>query len=92
MVTDFQAESITRLSGDQCPGLGASRSPWPLFARFEARKPIGGAPPEVDFIRRAALERHMRAMFVVPIQEGHQFSVEFPFIGIEPCGTTTRPI
>ncbi len=77
MVTDFKAESITRLSGDQCAGLGAPRSPWPLFARFEARKPIGEAPPEVDFIRCAALERHMRAILVIPIQKGHQFSAEF---------------
>ncbi len=41
VVTDFKAESITRLSSDQCAGLSAPRSPWPLFARFEARKPLG---------------------------------------------------
>ena len=69
MVTDFKAESITRLSGDQCAGLGAPRSPWPLFARFEARKPIGGAPPEVNFVRRSAVEGHVRAILVVPAQK-----------------------
>ncbi len=38
---------------------------------------MGGVPPAVDFLRRAADERHRRAMFVIPIQKGHQFSVEF---------------
>ena len=77
VVTDFEAESITRLPRYERAGSSAPRSARPAFAWLEARKPIGGVPPEVDFIRRAADERHMRAMFVIPIQKGHQFSVEF---------------
>ena len=69
MVTDFQAESITRLSGDQCAGLGALRSVGPLFARFDARAPIGGVLPEVNFVRRSAAECHVRAILVVPTQK-----------------------
>ncbi len=69
MVVDFQAESITRLPGHQCAGSGAPRSPRPVLARFETRKPVGWAPPEVDFVRSAAVERHVRAILVVPAQE-----------------------
>ena len=69
MVTDFEAESITRLSGDKRSRFGALRSAGPLFARLDARAPIGGVLPEVDFIRRAALKRHMRAILVVPTQK-----------------------
>ena len=38
---------------------------------------MGGVAPAVEFLRRAADERPMRAMLVIPIQTGHQFSVEF---------------
>ncbi len=69
MVTDFKAESITRLSSDQCAGLGTPRSPWPLFARFDARAPIGGVLSEVNFVRCSAVEGHVRAILVVPTQK-----------------------
>ncbi len=75
MVTDFKAESITRLSGDQ-GGAWHTAISWPLFARFEARKPIGGTPPEVDFVRSAAFERHMRTILVVPIEKREKFPAE----------------
>jgi len=76
-VTDLKAESITRLSRDKSTGLGTARSPWPVFAGLETRKPIGWATPKVDFVGRAALERHMRAMLVVPIEKGQEFTPEF---------------
>ncbi len=38
---------------------------------------MGGVAPAVDFLRPAADERHRRALFVLPIQTGHPFSVEF---------------
>ena len=76
MVADFEAESITRLSSDQCARLGALRSAWPPFARFEARAPIGGAPPEVNFVRRSSVECHVRAILVVPTQKASKLTAE----------------
>ena len=37
--------------------------------RFEAWATMGGPLTEVDFIRRLAIQRPMRAMFVVPVDE-----------------------
>ncbi len=76
MVTDFEAESITRLSSDKRSRSGALRSARPLFARFDARAPIGGVLPEVNFVRRSAVECHVRAILVVPTQEALKCMVE----------------
>ena len=77
MVTDCEAESITRLPRSERAGSSAPRSARPALAGLEARKPMGGVAPAVDFLRRAADERPRKALFVIPIQKGHQFSVEF---------------
>ena len=69
MVADFEAESITRLSTDKSSRSGALRSAWPLFARFDARAPIGGVLSEVNFVRCSAVEGHVRAILVVPTQK-----------------------
>lgn len=77
MVTDCEAESITRLPRSERAGSSAPRSARPACAGLEARKPMGGVAPAVDFLRRAADERPRKALFVIPIQPGQQFSVEF---------------
>lgn len=77
MVTDCEAKSIPRLPRYERAGSSAPRSARPACAGLEARKPMGGVPPAVDFLRRAADERPRKALFVIPIQKGHQFSVEF---------------
>ncbi len=77
MVTDCEAESITRLPRYERAGSSAPRSARPACAGLEASKPMGGVAPAVDFLRPAADERPRRALFVLPIQTGHPFSGEF---------------
>ena len=72
MVTDIEAESITGLPRDERARLGTERSAGPVLAWFEARALVGGAMPKVNFVRRAAAERHVRVMLVIPIHKGHK--------------------
>ncbi len=77
MVADFKGEAIARLSSDERVRLGAERSARPVFAWFNTRTPVGGAVSEVDFVRCAAAQRHVRAMLVIPIQKREKFTAEF---------------
>ncbi len=69
MEIDFECEPGSRLSGDKRMRSGAGRAARPPFARFDAGSSIGRSQPEVDFIRRQALERRVGTMLVVPLEE-----------------------
>ena len=69
MVVNVYRESIARLAGDKRLRPCASRRTRPVFARFDGWATIGGSLSEVDFIRRLASKRCMRALFVVPVDE-----------------------
>ena len=74
METDFGDETIARLSRHKRLGLGTRPAARPASARLNARSSIGGLPTQVDFVRRLAAERRMRAMLVVPIDEGNKLT------------------
>ena len=69
MEIDFECEPIARLSGDERTRSGAGRAARSPFAGFDAGSSIGRSQPEIDFIRRQALERRMGTMPVVVATE-----------------------
>ena len=69
MVFEVDRESISGLASDKRLRPRASRRTRPAFTSFDARSPASRSLTEVDFIRRLAIERCMRAMFVVPVGE-----------------------
>ena len=70
IVADFEIESIPRLASDRRVWTGTTRSAMPALAWFDARTSISRALAEVDFVRRAAVESHVRAIHVIPFQKG----------------------
>ena len=69
MVVEVDRESISRFASNKRLRSRASRRTRPALTRFDAWSSMGGSLTEVDFIRRLASERCMRAMFVVPVNE-----------------------
>ncbi len=74
MVVKIQRESISRLASNKRLWPRASRSPRPALTSFNAWLSVSRSLTEVDFIRRLAIERCMRAMLVVPVNEGKKLA------------------
>ena len=65
MEFDFQLEPVARLPSDQGLWFGTGQTAWPIRAKFETRLLVGRSPLQLDFVRRLAIERHVRAELVV---------------------------
>ena len=66
---DVDGKRVAGLARDQRLRTRALRTSRPAPAWLNARSAIGRLAAEVDFIRRATSQRHMRPMFVEPIDE-----------------------
>jgi len=78
MVADFKVETIARLPSDERVRSGTGGPARPASSWFDTRKPIGGTLPEINLIRCPAVERHVRAILVIPFQKGCEFTTESP--------------
>ena len=71
---DDHLEPLARFPGNECLGLGARRTTWPVFARFDPWSAIVGIAIVVDLIGGLTAKGRVRAMFVVPVEEGDKLS------------------
>ena len=69
MVVEVDRESISRLASNKRLRPRASRRTRPALTSFDAWSSVSRSLTEVNFIRRSAIERCMRAPFVVPVDE-----------------------
>jgi len=65
-----------RLAFHERPLAGTRGTSWPIGSWLEARSAIGWVAAVVHFVRRAAVQRHVRPMFVVPADEQIEHSAE----------------
>jgi hypothetical protein len=75
---DLTCQSDTRLAFDQGHRCRAGRPSRPIRPWFEPRLTVLGREARVHFLGRSAVERHVRAMAVVPCRQGSKLTQKRP--------------
>ncbi len=81
-VGDVQVEALATSPSHGSLRPSAGRSPRPSSSWLESRRSAGGRTIEVDLVRSSSLERTVRPMAVVPLDEQRELTPESrPVIG-----------
>ncbi len=81
-VGDVQVETLTASPSNRGLRPGTEGIPRPTSSWLEPRRTAGGREIEVDLVRSSSLERTVRPMAVVPLDEQREFTPENrPVIG-----------
>ncbi len=75
-VGDIQVQALTSSPSHGSLGLGTGRIPRPSSSWLESRCTTVGREIEVDLVRSLGLERTVRPMAVVPLDEQREFTLK----------------
>jgi len=73
---NMDPDSRAGLAFHQGDGPCTRRGSWPALAWFVARFAVGRKTTGIDLIRRPSAQRHVRPLFVVPIDSQAEFAAE----------------
>jgi len=76
VVLDVKDKPNTRLALHRNTRCGTGRTTWPSCPRLESRMPAPRMAIVVDFVRRPAIQKSVRTLFIEPFREEGQLSPE----------------